>query len=262
MYSTNGPSHGLLLSMRMAIYLFLVLSVSAPSSGQAGTAERLNNRGLITFETGAGEQLTIRLAGLELPRPGSPGHELAMRFIDGWLAAGVSELRLPADERLDRYGHHIADLHREDALLSEALVSAGYAIAYSWPDTRHEGAHLLVLEAEARSGNRGLWETDIFAIRSPDPNTLALYLETVQIVEGRVISAAETRERTYLNFGFDYRTDFTVSIAARDVRTFTDAGIDMDALEGRIIRVRGWLQAINGPSITIDHPERLEVLTP
>ncbi len=238
------------------------MAFCAAADAQAGTAERADNRGLISFETEAGETLTIRLAGIEFPRPGAPGHGLAMRVLDETLRNHPSVELIGLNDRQDRYGNLIADFELGNMTLANVMVGSGFAMAYSWSDMRQGAEYLLSIEGEARAARRGLWEAGIFAIRTPDPNTLALYLETVQIVEGRVISVSETRERTYLNFGFDYRTDFTVSIAARDVSTFTEAGLDLASLEGRIIRVRGWVGAINGPSMTIDHPERIEVLTP
>jgi len=79
-------------------------------------------------------------------------------------------------------------------------------------------------------------------------------------VEGRVMDVAVVRGRTFLNYGSDWRSDFTVSIAARDWRRFEDSGISADDYLGRRIRVRGWLKSRNGPMIDVTHPEQIEVL--
>ena len=238
------------------------MCLAANAMAQSGMAHRQDDRGLISFVTEDGEILNLRIPGIELPRDGTPGHALAMQFIDAALEGVSVEIILGDEERIDRFGNLIADLDLGEQTLSAALVRSGYAMAYSWPDTREAAALLLPLEEEARQAARGLWGAGIFAIRTPDPNTLALYLETVQIIEGRVVSIGDTRDRLYLNFGFDYRTDFTVSMEQRDVARFDEAGVDLRSLEGRIVRVRGWIQAINGPSISFDHPERIEILTP
>jgi hypothetical protein len=39
-------------------------------------------------------------------------------------------------------------------------------------------------------------------------------------VEGRVPEATQVRGRVFLNFGADYKTDFTISIAAKDWTLF------------------------------------------
>ena len=68
------------------------------------------------------------------------------------------------------------------------------------------------------------------------------------------------RGRAYLNFGPDWRSDFTVSAASAARRLFERDGHDLIALEGRIIRVRGWIKWWNGPMIELTHPEQIEVL--
>ena len=73
---------------------------------------------------------------------------------------------------------------------------------------------------------------------------------------------AEVRGRIYLNFGDDWRRDFTVRIAPRDKRAFARAGLDLLALEGRTIRVRGWIKWRDGPMIDATHPEQIELVTP
>jgi hypothetical protein len=247
---------------RLLLMVWLLVGLSPLALAQSGTARRADAWGIIAVETETGEAVTVRLAGIEWPRPGAPGHGVAMRALDAILDEAGPVSIAQASTQTDRYGHLIADLDLNGASLTETLVRRGYALAYSWPETRASAPRLLLAEAEAREQEYGLWGAGVFQVRSPDPNILALYLETVQIVEGRVISVGETRERTYLNFGFEYRTDFTVSVAQEDVAAFAEANLDLAALEGHVVRVRGWVQAINGPSISVDHPERIEVITP
>jgi hypothetical protein len=128
-----------------------------------------------------------------------------------------------------------------------------------FPDNHAATAHLLALEAEARGASLGLWAHEDHAVRDVHPDGLAQHYASVQLVEGRVIRAAETRSgRTYLNFGADYRTDFTVLIEAEDRPAFEP--LDLVGLEGRRLRVWGWLREENGPMIRLEHPARLEVL--
>jgi len=82
--------------------------------------------------------------------------------------------------------------------------------------------------------------------------------DSLQIVEGVVISTADVRGRIYLNFGSDYKTDFTIAIAKKNVKNF--AALNPIELTGARLRVRGWVEMINGPMIWLDHPGRLEVL--
>ena len=81
-----------------------------------------------------------------------------------------------------------------------------------------------------------------------------------QIVEGRVLKVAITRRRTYLNFGRDWKRDFTIVVEARFRRAFPERGKRLKKLEGKRVRVRGWLRWRNGPMLTATHPEQIEVL--
>jgi hypothetical protein len=86
-------------------------------------------------------------------------------------------------------------------------------------------------------------------------------LKSWQIVEGKVESVATKNNRTYINFGKDWRTDFTVSIKSGDKRDFSKRGINPLDWGGKHIRVRGWLDEYNGPYIQINHPESVEILS-
>src|SRR5690606_11013395 len=140
------------------------------------------------------------------------------------------------------------------------LLHAGLARVETTPKTGALAAEMLAAESEARAASRGLWALPAFAVRAPDPNALAQELDMFQIVEGVVVSATETRDFLYLNFGLDYRTDFTVSIAARDLDDIREQGLEPLDLEGARVRVRGWLHAVNGPMIDVTHAAQIEVL--
>ena len=82
----------------------------------------------------------------------------------------------------------------------------------------------------------------------------------MQIVEGRVVDAATVRGTTYLNFGTDWRSDFTFRIESNARRAFKRVGVDLASLTGVRVRGRGWVFPLNGPMIDLTHPEALEVL--
>jgi hypothetical protein len=63
-----------------------------------------------------------------------------------------------------------------------------------------------------------------------------------------------------LNFGTDWRRDFTVTIDPIDMRNFRATGVDPKSYAGQTIRVRGWVQLHNGPEIEVANPQGIEVL--
>jgi hypothetical protein len=74
------------------------------------------------------------------------------------------------------------------------------------------------------------------------------------------VAVGEGGGRIYLNFTQDWRSDFTVSVERKDAVAFAAAGLDLKALQGKRLRVRGFLAWRNGPMIEASHPEQIELL--
>ncbi len=70
----------------------------------------------------------------------------------------------------------------------------------------------------------------------------------------------ESGATIYVNFGRRWTRDFTVTILKRQQRIFAAAGVDPKRLEGRRIRVRGWIEQRGGPIVAAETPEQIEVI--
>jgi endonuclease YncB( thermonuclease family) len=163
--------------------------------------------------------------------------------------------------RMDRHKRHLAHLTRDDGVwIQGAMLEAGMARVYSFADNRARVADMLARERAARQARRGIWSNAYYAIRTSEK--VAKYVNSFELVEGTVLDAAVVSGRAYLNFGENWRTDFTVTIAARALRQFKLEGLGPDSYKGRRIRVRGWLQSRDGPMIEATHPDQIEVLDP
>jgi endonuclease YncB( thermonuclease family) len=162
-------------------------------------------------------------------------------------------------QRVDRHGRQLAHLTLDDgSWVQYILLSQGLARVYSFPDNRALVAEMLAAERAAREVRAGIWDNAFYAVRSPFDVTRDI--GTFQLVEGQVLDAARVRGTTYLNFGGDWRTDFTIVVRSGARAAFEDAGVDLLALEGRSVRIRGWLDERNGPMIAATHPEQIELL--
>jgi hypothetical protein len=64
----------------------------------------------------------------------------------------------------------------------------------------------------------------------------------------------------FLDFGRDIRTDFTVMVPNPLVPRLLEAGIAVEGLRGRDVRVRGVIEESGGPAIRIADPYALELL--
>jgi hypothetical protein len=138
------------------------------------------------------------------------------------------------------------------------LVGDGFARVHTHADARKCAGALLKREDRARKANLGLWAHPFYRVRQP--TGLEREIGTFQIVEGTIASAVERRDRIFLNFGVDYRTDFTVTVSPRDARRMAKGGTDPLAWKAKRVRVRGWISLLNGPEIELTHPEQIEIL--
>ena len=162
-------------------------------------------------------------------------------------------------ERIDRYGRALAHLHDAAGVwIQGALLQQGMARVYSFADNRAVVAEMLARERAARHERLGIWDHRFYAIRTPQ--SVRRDIGSFQVVEGRVAKVAAVRKNTYLNFGANWREDFTVTLTGRARRLFLKAGLDPGTLEGKLVRVRGWVKSRNGPMINASHPEQIEVL--
>ena len=70
----------------------------------------------------------------------------------------------------------------------------------------------------------------------------------------------ESGATIYVNFGRRWAQDFAVTILKRHRRDFAAAVIEPKELEGRRIRVRGWVEQRRGPMMEASAPEQIEVI--
>ena len=255
-----------LLAFALAAVLFHPAAAKAEldTGGRAGVREVVDGDTVI-LERPVDGAVQVRLVGLQAPklplgRPGFPTWPLAEEAklaLEDLVSGRPVALRY-GGRRLDRHGRHLAHLFLDEGTwVQGALLRLGMARVYSFADNRARVADMLAIEAAARAARLGIWGHPFYAVRNPAE--AARHMDTFQLVEGRVLDAAKVKGRVYLNFGVDWRTDFTVSIGSKPLRLFRKAGIDPLLFEGRIIRARGWLKRRNGPMIEATHPEQIEV---
>ncbi len=227
-----------------------------------GSTRAIVDGDTLVLETGA----EVRLVGIQAPKLPLgrrnfrtwPLAEEAKRTLAD-LAAGKKLKLSYGGRKTDRHGRLLAHLHTATGVwIQGALLEAGMARVYSFPDNRSRVEEMLARERTARAARRGIWSHPFYAIRTPDD--AGRHIGTFQLVEGTVVSAAIVRGRGYLNFGKNWKTDFTVAIAPRALRRFWRGLPPVTALEGRRVRVRGWLKSYRGPLIDATHPEQIEIL--
>ena len=205
--------------------------------------------------TDAGE---VRLAGILTPtQPPALANQVltALRNI----SIGRTVTLAYETTAQDRHGRYLAQVEtRAGVWLQGTLIDRGLARVATTPDRRARAAEMLTRERAAREARRGLWGDPNYRILS-DADAAA-HIGAFQLVEGRVLAVQRVKGVTYLNFGPDYRTDFTVQVLRESLARFGAADVLLPDLKDQRVRVRGWVRQFNGPLIDVTHPEQIEVL--
>ena len=169
-------------------------------------------------------------------------------------------------QKKDKYDRLLGHVYLENGgWVNGTLVRDGYAHVYTFAENAVYGRELLAYEAQARAAKRGIWRLAPWATRQADGCCAKADIGTFRLVEGTVKAAAHVRAasggRMYLNFGDDWRTDYSVFVADKDAKWFKKAGIPNigEFYRGKRVRVRGYLQPVNGVLVRVTHPTQIEV---
>lgn len=153
--------------------------------------------------------------------------------------------------------------------LQQALVREGLVRVRTRAENFARADELLAAEMQARAAERGLWALgDYRVLTAAQAEARAGDLPPrcgqgpFWIVEGRVSSVAAEDTRVYINFGEDYRTDFTIGIYGDAVAAWRARGPAFEGYANQNVRVRGRVGNRGGPLMCADHPEQIEILTP
>lgn len=185
---------------------------------------------------------TAVLAGLYIPDTAA---------VAAFLKPGAVEVKSLGT---DRYGRARVLLFYPGAAqpVQETLLRQGFALAYDRAATPRAW---LAAEAAARTAQRGLWGQHG---RVQDAQAMGLEgLGQFRLVRGEVTRVFRARDAYYINFGDDWRTDFSVKVPKNAWRNF---GAALEVAPGTLMMARGAIIRENGPMIVVTRPEQLERL--
>lgn len=254
---------------RRILFLFFILFgsvafVSLPVGAQAGSvSQKIINGKSFVMEDGT----IVRLACLQAPniqeqdgkmRPGEPMGEQAKATLTK-LVKGQPLRLLPEPPLLDRHGRRVAFVKLANGVsVQEAMLKAGMALVYPFADQREKLSSLQKAERQARDTKRGIWAHPYW--RPIEANRVTVENERYRLVQGRVKQVAQAGGNWYLNFGEDYKTDFTAFIPAKDYKRYF-AKQDLKPLQGKSVLLRGWVYARDGVMMDVTLPEQIEVIS-
>ncbi len=171
------------------------------------------------------------------------------------------------NNNLDRYGVPLAHIVTDnDEWMQGDLVAKGVAWAFS-SETSEEMADVLKhIEEKARNQKAGFWKDPAYAVKVPD--NVGDYINTYQIVQGKVLAVFVSSHGVFFNFGRDWKTDFTIKAPYKITNWFAIRDKNMRVKDmnpqdwkDKVVRVRGMVIENNGPMIELTHKEQIDIIS-
>ena len=187
------------------------------------------------------------------PQPFSlEAKEFNRKLVEGKL------IRIEFDvEKTDRYGRLLGYCFFDKTFVNARLIEQGYAVISTIPPNVKYVELFIDAQKKARKANKGLWGS--FPIINHSQTSK--YINQIRSVEGVVVGTYKSAKCVFLNFGQNYKNDFTVVIFNNVLDTFSREGIDpLSFYNGKRIRVNGKIREYNGPEIIVNSPYEIEVL--
>lgn len=259
---------------RLGLALYVTAAVAAPvgpadaacklEPGSTHSVARVIDSETLLLDDGS----EVRLIGALAPRvAGEAGLDRqrereARTALEGIVLGRDVDLKYGTRKR-DRYGRHLAHVYvgRGDGALwvQGILVEKGLARAYAIAGSAECLTELLAKERVARESRLGLWGTAAYRVMdAADERELMARRNGFVVVEGLLRDAARRGGQMFLNFGDDWRRDFTAVVPPRLARQSADSEARLSALVGKRVRVRGWIERRNGPSIELQSLAEIE----
>lgn len=220
----------------------------------------------------------IRLVGINIPAsPPNPDNDISLKALmflrENILPKGtevmIYQTRMAKKGRVNRMGQdlgHVLTKNTKDSpskWVQGELISNGLARVYTSSSNPELATEMLKLEDIARKGNKGIWlqegEEDN-ALQVLTPQNAQNGIGKFSIVEGKIEKVASVKNNLCLNFGKNWKTDFTITVSSDIRKKLAHKGVDLMGLSGKQIRVRGYMKDYNGPLIELEDPTHLEIL--
>lgn len=160
--------------------------------------------------------------------------------------------------KYDKYGRLLGYCFVNDIFVNAKLIEEGYAVLYTYPPNVKYTDLFINLQSQARDNKKGLWGSYSLI----EASEAHLYINQIRRVRGKVLSTYESDKCVYLNFGRDYKSDFTVVIFKNSLSAFQNKNINpVNFYRGKTIEVSGRIKEYNGPEIIVNSPYEIEVVS-
>ncbi|WP_020398452.1 thermonuclease family protein [Kordiimonas gwangyangensis] len=259
--------------MRLGVAILFLGVLATPAFGQALDTTTLKPCG----ETVAGDAIggarfmsaegqVIKSALVKAPELWEPGAQYSSwpHAVDAKKAlqekvAGKTVTLYCEGQKTNRLGELVAHVIMPDGgWLALELVREGHVFVFPGATRKQGLSTLYEAEEEAKAAGKGLWKYKNLNTVMADSGQVKP--GWFQIVRGTVQDVGIVRGTYYLNFGADWRTDFTIEIPPLVVRQFSQLSIDPESFKGKTLEGRGWIDNKSGPRLLLQGPGQVRVI--
>jgi len=160
-------------------------------------------------------------------------------------------------EKQDKYGRLLGYCFIGDTFVNEKLIQEGLAVLYTYPPNVKYVDKFVNSQSKARLEKRGLWGS-YTVINQAQAHK---YIGQIRTVKGRVLNTYQSSKCVFLNFGSDYKSDFTVVIFNNALAAFTKQAINpVNFYQNKLVEVSGRVREYNGPEIIVNTPYEIQVI--
>jgi len=185
--------------------------------------------------------------------------EHSVEYIKNALVERSLNINLDAAKRTPYNNYLVDHIQLENGELISSMLKNGLALIYSTKNQYNIDNKDKLIERDARKERLGLWSNDKLFFNEQDLlNEYKKYVNSFILVKGGVHNAKLVKNTMYINFGNDWRTDFTVKIQKKNLKNFKS--INFDKIAGNEVLVRGWIEDYNGPMMEIYNASHLDIL--
>lgn len=205
-----------------------------------------------TMEISGGDR--VRLLGIDAPEKGEPIFALATDRLKGLTKSGPVTLEVCEDR--DIYGRFLATVRIGKSNINSILLTEGLALPMLIPPCgRPVAGDVLEAAAQGALSGKGIYSLKEYVIV---PHVQAgEHIGEKSVVRGKILNLHRGKKTLQLNFGVDWKTDFTAVLFREGQQRFRDLGIDPVDLVGTEVLVIGKVKRYNGSEIIVRGPDQI-----
>jgi endonuclease YncB( thermonuclease family) len=131
----------------------------APAHGDTATARRIHDGDSFIARLDTGDEVEVRMIGINAPELGECLHHEARRALVGLLGDSAFGLERDVTDR-DRHGRLLRYVRADGVLANVAMIESGLALVTASGDDAAHKPEMQAAQARARAEARGIWKVD------------------------------------------------------------------------------------------------------